>query len=147
MRRISQLIPFSRFHKRVLFIGESCKTGGARFTGYPTDIAGRIELLQDFQPLLLTHLENLKQVLEMASGMDSALHAMRKNHSKIQELLVDAIAEDATENDLNSFGLELVSHTRNVERVIFQNLQETASESQLSDMLNLARKAGFYEMH
>lgn len=147
MRRAPELIPFSRFHKRVLFIGESCKSDGARFEGYPIDAAGRAELLREFEPLLLNHLKNLEQIVALVSGIDSKAKRLAENHSRLRELLKAAKADEATEEHLNAFGLELVAHIRYIERNVFQKIQEVASADELNRIKQLAETAGFYSKH
>lgn len=147
MKRAEELIPFSRFHKRVLFIGESCKTNGARFAGYPTDVGGRIELLRDFEPLLVKHLSNLEELVALVTDMNSEAKRLAETHSNLHELLIAATAEEASEEQLNAFGLELVAHIRDVERNVFQKIQEVASVEELSRIEQIAQKAGLYSMN
>ena len=147
MRRAFQLIPFSRFHKRVLFIGESCKTDGARFSGYPTSLLERIGQLKGFADLLLLHLDHLEQITSNFSELISERQTVLTNHSAIRDLMKDMLGENPSEHQLNELGLELVSHIRYVERTVFQRIQTVASENELNEMLRLAEKARFYEMH
>ena len=146
MRRAGQLIPFSRFHKRVLFIGESCKTDGARFSGYPTELQERVRLLSEFAPLLNRHLELIETALSVCQVSDHRKQVVEK-HVDLRSLMSTAVDNSTSEETLNEFGVELVTHVRHLERTVFENLQESATEKELNQIRWLAKHAGFYEMH
>ena len=147
MRRIQQLVPFSRFHKRVLFVGESCKTDGARFNGYPTSVTGRTELLLELSTDLNTHFQTLSDCVELCDCSVDIIYVVREEQEKIQSLIEQLSLNHSTEEKLNHIGLLLVKHVRFMEREVFQKLQTICSEECLTEMFTKAAHAGIYNLH
>lgn len=141
MKRAKPLIPLSRTHKTVLFIGESCKTNGARFTGYPTDVTCRFRILLDYQPDLTVHFQNLQRAFTAIEPLVSdELKTLLIDLTGAQNALLDSIGSlnsgTASDNELNEIGLELVRITRLCEREAFQQIQVEIPESSLEQLLS-----------
>lgn len=141
MKRAKPLIPLSRFHKKVLFVAESCKTDGARFKGYPIDVVGRLALLVESHPKLTSHFSELQSVFSaLKPFVSDELQSLFEQLSSSQNELLAEIEKlsglTITEYQLNKIGTELVQITRLCERGAFQQIQEEISEDVIKKVVS-----------
>jgi len=138
MKRHESLISLSRFHRSCLFLALIAKPKAPAIKGYPTEISAKISYaLMFYQNELLPHFEIEERLWNYVAPKSKALTeliaVMTTERAQLNESF-SVLADDQSEENLNSMGLLLETHIRKEERALFQQIQEDLSENELQQL-------------
>lgn len=129
MKRHEKLIPYSRFHRQILFLALISKSNAPDVKGYPTEIQDKIDFaLEFYKHELVSHFSEEKtklfdQYRGRDNGIDQLIEDLLKEREEIK-LLFQQLSQKREERILNELGDLLEKHVRKEERQFFQLLQE-----------------------
>lgn len=129
MKRHEKLIPYSRFHRKILFLALISKSNAPDVKGYPTKINDKIDFaIAFYKDELYEHFEDEKSnLLEVYKGIDHKLDLLINDliqERKEIKLLFSHLSEKRKESILNKLGESLEKHVRKEEREFFELLQK-----------------------
>ncbi len=130
MKRHSYLIPFSRFHRSILFLALIAKKNAPKAKGYPEKIEEKISYaLAFYEDQLLPHFESEKnKVFDVFSGKDAELDelilSIKEERRTICELFEELKRDECNFILFHTIGEQLEKHVRREERELFQMIQE-----------------------
>ena len=133
MKRHEKLIPYSRFHRKILFLALIAKPNAPNVKGYPTKIDDKISYaLAFYENELSSHfLEEESQLFAIYKGQDDELDLLiddLMNEREEIKSLFEQLFKKREEAILNELGVSLEKHVRKEERQFFQLLQEKVLE-------------------
>ena len=128
MKRHEILIPYSRFHRQILFLALISKRNAPNVKGYPTEIQDKVDFALDFYKNELSphFLEEKTKLFNQYQGRDNEIDELIEDLLKEREeimLLFDELSLKREESILNKLGDLLEKHVRKEERQFFQLLQ------------------------
>ncbi len=129
MKRHPYLIPFSRFHRSILFLALIAKENAPKVKGYPEKIEDKISYaLEFYEEQLLPHFNSERnKVFTVFTGKDSALDELIVSIEEERQIICEGFEE--LKNDESNFtqfhdlGEKLEKHVRREERELFQMIQ------------------------
>lgn len=128
MKRHKKLIPYSRFHRQILFLALISKSNAPEVQGYPKDIQEKIDFALSFykNELSLHFSEEKNKLFDQYQGqhneVDELIEDLLKEREEIK-LLFQRLLLEKKESILNKLGDLLEKHVRKEERQFFQLLQ------------------------
>ena len=128
MKRHEKLIPYSRFHRQILFLALISKSNAPEVKGYPAEIQDKIDFALDFHKNeLSSHFSEEKtKLFDQYQGRDNEIDELIEDLIKEREeikLLFQELKLKREEPILNKLGDLLEKHVRKEERQFFQLLQ------------------------
>jgi len=138
MRRHEALIPYSRFHRDILFLALIAKKKGPAIKGYPTKLDDKVAyVLTFYSEKLQPHFEQEeKEIYAVVAGLDADLDELiatiRSERLLIDEQLEQLKTTATPAEVLDQLGHLLEKHVRKEERQLFQKIQAVCSEATLS---------------
>ena len=128
MKRHEKLIPYSRFHRQILFLALISKSNAPDVKGYPTEIQDKIDFALGFYKNELSpHFSEEKtKLFDQYQGRDNEIDDLIEDLLKEREeikLLFQELSLKREEHMLNRLGDLLEKHVRKEERQFFQLLQ------------------------
>lgn len=143
MKRHEALIPLSRDHHGALILAKLIQKGAPAYKGLPSDIEGKaVYAVKFYHDELITHfLSEEKAVLDKIKGINEKLDALSDEilheHQELRILFELLPASKRQEEHLDTLGYALEKHIRKEERELFPLIQESCSESLLTEILQL----------
>ena len=143
MKRHEALIPLSRDHHGALILAKLIQKGAPAYKGLPTDIEGKAAYAVKFyHDELVTHfLSEEKMVLDKIKGINEKLDALSDEifheHRELGLLFELLPVSGKLEEHLDTLGYVLEKHIRKEERVLFPLVQESCSETLLTEIAQL----------
>jgi hypothetical protein len=133
MKRHEKLIPYSHFHRKILFLALISKSNAPDVKGYPTKIESKIDFALDFYKNELSYhfLQEKTKLFDQYQHRDSEIDLLVKDLLKEREkikLLFHQLSLERKEGILNSLGELLEKHVRKEEREFFELLQRKILE-------------------
>jgi hypothetical protein len=134
MKRHDYLIPFSRFHRSLLFLALIAKENAPKVKGYPEEIGDKMNYaLTFYENDIIPHFQEEKiKVFNRFKGRSDKLdNIIRELENERLELtsLFDELDKDRNNEVLfYRIGLLLEQHVRKEERQLFQTIQEVAAD-------------------
>lgn len=142
MKRFNPLVPYSRFHRSVLFLALLTKKNGPPLKGYPNSLPGKWNYALHFwEEELRLHFEKIEQQIWLRlSGRDGELdqwiELMRNQQKMIEHAFAQLSSVAINEEILHDLGILLEKHIRTKERKVFQYIQSLLTEEQLSELID-----------
>lgn len=134
MKRHEYLIPFSRFHRSLLFLALIAKENAPKVKGYPEKVEDKIAYaLTFYENDIVPHFEEEKiKVFNHFKGysekLDNIILELENERLELTSLFERLKRDKNNEAILYRIGLLLEQHVRKEERVLFQTLQKYAKE-------------------
>ncbi|HKK88197.1 MAG TPA: hypothetical protein VJ917_05055 [Saprospiraceae bacterium] len=141
MKRFSPLIPYSRFHRSVLFLALLAKKNGPSLKGYPNSLPGKWNYAIHFwEEELRPYFKKMEQqIWSRLSGRDGELdqyiELMRNQQKMIAHAFIQLSSTAVNEENLHDLGILLEQHIRTKERKVFQHIQHLFTEEQLRELI------------
>lgn len=129
MKRHEKLIPYSRFHRKILFLALIAKENAPKVKGYPTESEDKINYALSFYKEELTahfKLEQLKLFdfyINKDKEVDLLIKELIAERSEINNLF-QSLSVNRKETTLHQLGELLEKHVRKEERKFFQLVQQ-----------------------
>lgn len=130
MKRHEYLIPFSRFHRSILFLALIAKENAPKVKGYPEQIEDKINYALDFyENQLVNHFETEKREVfdvfrNKDSQVDQLLNEIELERKEIVNLFEKLMKVPDNHTLFFEIGERLEKHVRKEERELFQTIQE-----------------------
>lgn len=128
MKRHEELIPYSRFHRKILFLALIAKKNAPAVKGYPTETEEKINYAltfykQELKDHFLTEENELFKTYEnQDKEVDLLINELKKERATLK-LLFQSLENTKEETTLNRLGELLEKHVRKEERSFFELLQ------------------------
>ena len=129
MKRHPSLIPFSKFHRDILFLALIAKKNAPQVKSYPTDIEGKIDYsISFYDKKLLPHFSKeetrlFKTLKGRFEKLDEIIAELEQERAEIK-ILFEKLKAGKEANTLHQIGSLLEMHVRKEERVFFQSIQD-----------------------
>ena len=129
MKRHKKLIPYSRFHRKILFLALIVKENAPEVKGYPTETQAKINYALSFYKEELTAHFKLEQInlfdfyLNKDKEVDVIIKELIAERTEINNLF-QSLSVNKKEATLHQLGELLEKHVRKEERIFFQLLQQ-----------------------
>jgi hypothetical protein len=141
MKRYPALIPYSRFHRSVLFLALLCKKDGPPLKGFPDNVHGKWYYALDFweDRLLVQFEKEEKHIWTRLYGkresLDELIELMQAQQAEIGDMLKNMAFAPVNADLLHELGNKLEQYIRHKERIVFQHIQEIYTEEELSEQI------------
>ena len=140
MKRHQSLINLSKDHYHGLVLAQMIKKGAPQYKGMPGTLKGKLEYTLTFWSKDLTrHFEEEEKILlpfiiNKNDHLDSLCNKMLQDHKEIKEIIEKLNLDNNTESLLNDLGFLLERHIRMEEREMFETIQNTFSDEELTEL-------------
>lgn len=129
MKRHEKLIPYSRFHRKILFLALIAKENAPKVKGYPTEPEDKINYALSFYKEELTAHFKLEQLnlfdfyINKDKEVDLLIKELIAERTEINNLF-QSLSVKRKETTLHQLGELLEKHVRKEEREFFQLVQQ-----------------------
>lgn len=135
------LVPYSKFHRSVLFLALLTNKNGPRLKDYPDSLQGKWDYALNFwDSALKLHFEREElgiwsKLWREDPVLDEWIDLMRRQQQMIAEAYAKLTKSTVNEEMLHELGLLLEQHIRTKERKVFQYIQSMYSEKELVKLI------------
>ena len=140
MKRHPHLIPFSHFHRSMLFLSLIAKKNAPVVKGYPTKIEEKIDYaLRFYQQEIIPHFEKEQRLIfdavkEKSEKIDTLIGDLQEERKQLDTFFKALNDNPANIELFHKIGAYIEAHVRKEERVFFQTLQ-AEFEDQLEQLI------------
>jgi len=140
MKRHQSLINLSKDHYHGLLLAQMIKKGAPQYRGMPNTLEGKLQYTLTFwSKELIRHFEEeekilLPFILNKNEHLNNLCNKMLQDHNEIKEIIDKLKLGNDIESLLNDLGFLLERHIRMEEREMFESIQNTFSEEDLTKL-------------
>ena len=133
MKRHPSLVPLSRDHHGALILARLIQKNAPAYIGLTANTEGKAEYALNFyNEKLVKHFEDEEKILELVTGLNSALDLMvstiLREHRELHVLFKSISGHGDITTHLDELGKALELHVRREERELFPMIEKTCGE-------------------
>jgi hemerythrin superfamily protein len=139
MIREKFLIQLSKEHHDFLILAQLLKKDIPDYKGLPNNLDDKILYAQDkFNSKIKSHFSLEQKIFDYLKDVDHIYTGLcseyESDHNIIERMLLNLNPNLSDSEDLNEAGIKIYDHTRKEERLLFQQLQSTLTETQKKEI-------------
>lgn len=139
MIREKFLIQLSKEHHDFLILAQLLKKDVPDYKGLPNNLNDKILYAQDkFNSKIKSHFFTEQKIFDYLKDVDhiytELCNEYENDHKIIERMLLNLNPNLSDIENLNEAGIKIYDHTRKEERLLFQQLQSTLSETQKKEI-------------
>lgn len=140
MKRHPALHPLSHDHHQGLILAQQLKKGAPQYKGMPATLEEKKNYsISFYKNDLKKHFKDEEKILfplvkSKNKDVDKMIMEIISEHRKMETLIKDLEVTNQIENVLDELGCLLEKHIRKEERELFPAIEESLTESELSEL-------------